>query len=53
MKWEGIKQTDVEANRTDDRNDIEENVRNEITEKGEKMPKSQASCNIGKVPKGG
>ena len=40
MKWEGIKQTDVEANRIDERNDIEENVRNEITEKGEKMPKN-------------
>ena len=40
MKIEGINPIDVEANRNDDRKDMEENVQNEITEKGEKMPKN-------------
>ena len=38
MKIEGIKKLDVEANRSDDKNDMDENGENRINERKEKTP---------------
>ena len=40
MKIEGIEKLDVEANWTDDKNDMDENGENRINERKEKIPKN-------------
>ena len=40
MEIELNDQIDVQANRRDERNDIDENVQNKINERGEKRPKN-------------
>ena len=43
MKIEGIEKLDVEANWTDDKNDMDENGENRINERKEKIPKNPNS----------